>query len=257
MPSMMTTEKFDGTITTADQARKMCVIGNRMLANDRVLDAFGHVTVRNPERPDTFFISWATSPAFVTLDDLQLCDFDGNILSDDKRRPYGERILHARIFKARPDVNAVCHGHPSSLIPFFCTDTPLRPLTAGGALFFEGVPLLKEWDPESGVHIATIAAGDSLAEALGNGRAALIRSHGMVTVGDCVQILCTVSNSLVGTAATQYTVLQLGAEPFYLSAGEAEKAVETSLGAIGIERSWNYKVKHIKEIFPDIKDLFD
>ena len=257
MPSMMATEKFDGTITTAVEARKMCVIGNRMLADDRVLDAFGHVTVRNPENPETFFISWATSPAFVTMDDLQLCDFDGNILSNDTRRPYGERILHARIYKARPDVNTVCHGHPSSLLPFVCTNVALKPITAGGALFYDGVPLLKEWDPESGLHIATIAAGDSLAEALGGHRAALIRSHGMVTVGDCVQQLCTVSNSLVGMAASQYTVLQLGVEPFYIGKEEAEKAVEASLGAIGIERSWNFKVKRIKEVFPDIKDLFD
>ena len=257
MPNMMASEKYDGTIATAEQARKMCVIGNRVLAGEKVLDAFGHVTVRNPERPDTFFISWATSPAFVTLGDLQLCDFDGNILGGDSRRPYGERILHARIFKARPDVNAICHGHPTALLPFVCTDTPLKAATASGVYFYDGVPLMKEWDPESGLHIATVKAGDQLAAALGKGYAALIRSHGMVTVADCVQSLCNVSNALVDTAAIQYTLLQIDAAPFALSVQEAEKAMETATTAIGMERAWNFKVRNIKAIFPDISDLFD
>jgi ribulose-5-phosphate 4-epimerase/fuculose-1-phosphate aldolase len=250
---MMVTEKFDGKITTAEEARKMCVIGNRMLAQDKAMDAFGHVSVRNPENPNTFFISWATSPALVTLDDLTLCDFDGNILSNDSRRPYGERILHARIYKARPDVNAVCHGHPRPLLPFYCTGNPLKPIVGG--LFYDGVPMLNEWDPESGVHIATIDAGDSLAQVLGGGYAALIRSHGMVTVGDCVQQLVVVTNALIGLAESLYMVLQIGAAPYYVTPGQAQKSAEASLGAIGVERSWNYKLKYLKEVFPDIKDL--
>jgi ribulose-5-phosphate 4-epimerase/fuculose-1-phosphate aldolase len=250
---MMGTEKFDGSIATAEQARKMCVIGNRVLARDNVVDAFGHVSVRNPEKPGTFFISWATSPAFVTLGDLMLCDFDGNVLSEDSRRPYGERILHARIYKARPDVNAICHGHPKALLPFFCTGIPLRPV--GGALFYDGVPMLHEWDPESGAHIATVDAGDSLAQALGGELAALIRSHGIVTVGDCVQQLVVVSNALVGQAEALYSILQIGAAPYYISADQAKKSKEAALGAIGVERSWNYKIRNLKETDPDILDL--
>ena len=253
MPSMMATEPFDGTVTTAAEAKRMCVLGNRILAHDKAMDAFGHVTVRNPEDPNTFFISWATSPAFVTLDDLTLCDFDGNILSNDTRRAYGERILHARIYKARPDVNAVCHGHPRPLLPFYSTNIPLEPM--GGGLFYDGVPMLQEWDPESGVHIATIEAGDSLAEALGDGYAALIRSHGMVTAGDCVQQLVSVSNSLISSAEALYMVLQIGATPYRITPDQAQKSKTASLGAIGIERSWNYKLKNLKETDPDILDL--
>ena len=253
MPSMMGNEEYSGGIKTAAEAKQMCVLGNRMLAMAHILDAFGHVSVRNPERPDTFYISWATSPEFVTVDDLQLCDFDGNVLENADRRAYGERILHARIFKARPDVNAVCHGHPSSLLPFLCTDIPLEAVTAGGAIFYEGVPVLKEWDPESGLHIATIPAGDSLAETLGNKRAALIRNHGMVTVGEYVEQLVVISTALSGCAESLARLLPLGVKINYLSTEEAKLASEASLGAIGIERSWNYRLKKLKEMFPDLQ----
>ena len=254
MPSMMDSEPFDGTISTAEEARRMCVLGNRMLALDQVMDAFGHVTVRNPEDPNTFFIAWATSPAFVTLDDLLLCDFEGNILSKDTRRPYGERILHSRIYKARPDVNAICHGHPSSVQPFYCTNIPLIPV-GGGGIFIDGIPILEEWDPESGIHIATIDAGDSLAQALGGNRAALIRNHGIVTVGNCVQELVVVSNSLVKMAESLFRILQIGGTPIPVNPEIAKKSSERSLASIGIERNWNYKLRGIKAAYPDLYDM--
>jgi ribulose-5-phosphate 4-epimerase/fuculose-1-phosphate aldolase len=115
--------------------------------------------------------------------------------------------------------------------------------------------MLSEWDPESGVHIATIDAGDSLAQALGDGLAALIRSHGTVTVGDCVQQLVVVSNALVGQAEALYSILQIGAAPYYMSPDQAKKSKEVALGALGVERSWNYKIRYLKLTDPDIINL--
>ena len=255
MPSMMGRGKFDGAITSAEEAKKMCVLGNRICALDEVVDAFGHVTVRNPEKPDTFFISWATSPEFVTVDDLQLCDFEGNILNGDTRPAYGERILHARVYKARPDVNAVCHGHPASLMPFICSDIPYRPIGNGAALFADGVPLLVEWDPESGRGISTVAAADSLAEVLGHRRAALIDGHGIVAAEDCVQKLATVCSSLKSSAELLFKMLQIGATPKAVDPEAAKLTAMTSLGEVGINRSWNYKVRKAKEAFPDLAEF--
>lgn len=44
------------------------VIANRILAHEGVLDDFGRVAVRHPERPDRFFVS--RLPEIVTRDDL-------------------------------------------------------------------------------------------------------------------------------------------------------------------------------------------
>jgi ribulose-5-phosphate 4-epimerase/fuculose-1-phosphate aldolase len=254
MPSMMGNEKYNGAVNTAAEAKTLCVFGNRILAMEKILDAFGHVSVRNPENPNVFFISWATSPEFVTVDDLQECDFEGNVVDKAGRRSYGERILHARIYKARPDVNAVCHGHPSALLPYVCSDIPIKPVTAGGALFYDGVPVLKRWDPESGLHIATVSAGDSLAETLSGHRAALIRNHGMVAVGEYVQQMVVTAVTLAGSAEALTKVLQVTPDPRYLGAEESKQAAEVALGALGIERFWNYRVRKLKEAFPDLRD---
>jgi len=252
---MMASEQFDGTLKTAGEAKKLCVAANRILAFEKVLDAFGHVSVRNPENPETFFISWATSPEFVTLDDILECDLDGTVITNTARRAYGERIIHASILKHRPDVNAVCHGHPKSLYPFVCGDIPFLAITPGCAVFHEGVPMLKEWDPESGLHISTVSAGDSLAEALGQKRAALIRSHGMVVTGDYVQQMVLSSIALMEGADILWKVLAAGAVPTPLGDGEAKNAAGVALGALSVERAWNYRVIKLKEAFPDLKNM--
>ena len=255
MPSMMGRETYSGKITTAREAQIMCVLGNRICAMDEIVDAFGHVTVRNPENPDTFFISWATSPEFVTIDDLQLCDFEGNIQNQDPRPAYGERILHARIYKARPDINAVCHGHPDSLMHFICSDIPYTPVGNGAALFPDGVPLLTEWDPESGRGISTVSAGDSLANTLAHRRAVLIDGHGIVAVEDCVEKLVVVCSTLKSTAELLSRMLQIGATPQSVDPEALKLTAMTTLGAVGVNRAWNYKLRKVKEKFPDLMSL--
>ncbi len=42
------------------------VIANRVLARRGVLDAWGHVSVRHPERKDRFLLSRARAPALIT-----------------------------------------------------------------------------------------------------------------------------------------------------------------------------------------------
>ena len=253
--NMMDADVFDGTIKTADEAKKLCVAANRILALEKVLDAFGHVSVRNPENPETFFISWATSPEFVTIDDILECDLDGTVLTKSTRRAYGERIIHASIMRRRPDVNAVCHAHPATLFPFVCGDIPFQAVTPGCAIFHEGVPMLTQWDPESGLHISTASAGESLAKTLGQKRAALIRSHGMVVTGDYTQQMVLSSIALMEGADILWKVLAIGAAPRPLGADEAKNAAAVGLGAISVERAWNYRVVKLKEAFPDLCDL--
>ena len=61
MSLMISTKSFGGDARTAARARQMLVLANRVLANEGVVDAYGHVSIRNPEHPDTFFISRAIS----------------------------------------------------------------------------------------------------------------------------------------------------------------------------------------------------
>jgi hypothetical protein len=94
------------------------VVANHILTEQGALDAFGHVSIRHPTRPDRFLMSRSLAPALVTADDLIEYDLDGNPVDARGRASFLERFIHAEIYRARPDVQAVIHSHANAVIPF-------------------------------------------------------------------------------------------------------------------------------------------
>ena len=86
------------------------VVANRILANEGVVDAYGHVSMRDPGDPERFFLARSLAPQFVEAGDIMQFDLEGNALGGDARQPYLERFIHAAIFAARPDVMAGLPG---------------------------------------------------------------------------------------------------------------------------------------------------
>src|SRR3954452_7956262 len=82
------------------------VAANRILADQGVLDAYGHVSIRHPGNPDRYVISRAMSPANVSADDIMEFDLDSNLVDHRGCSMFLERFIHGEIYKARPDVNA-------------------------------------------------------------------------------------------------------------------------------------------------------
>ena len=91
------------------------VIANRILAREEVVDAYGHVSIRNPSNPHTFFIARSLAPELVTAEDIVELDLDGNPVNGDTRPLYLERFIHGSIFEKRPDVMAVVHAHAEEI----------------------------------------------------------------------------------------------------------------------------------------------
>ena len=120
-------EGYKGSARTAKEAVRQCVLANRILANENVVDAFGHVSVRNPENPGTFFQSRSVIPSMVTEADMLEIDLEGNVVTKTDARPYGERFIHSAILKARPEMNAVFHGHPHRSSRFRARASPSVP----------------------------------------------------------------------------------------------------------------------------------
>src|SRR5262249_62421570 len=87
------------------------VIANRILANEGVVDAYGHVSMRHPDHPERYLLSWSRSPELVERADIMEFTLDGNPVNDDGRAPYRERFIHRAIYEARPDMHAVVHAH--------------------------------------------------------------------------------------------------------------------------------------------------
>ena len=118
---------------TLKDLRRDLATAYRIVANEGILDAFGHISVRNPNNPQRYFLSRSRAPALVQPDDILEYDLDSNPIVPPMTRPYSERVIHGEIFKARPDVNAVCHHHAPSIMPFAISGVPLVPVFHLGA----------------------------------------------------------------------------------------------------------------------------
>lgn len=249
---MMSMEEYKGAPKTAQEAIDQVILANRVLSNEGVVDAFGHVSVRNPENAGSFFQSRSLSPELVTREDILEIDLDGTVLTPTPHKPYGERIIHAAVLKARPDVNAVFHGHPHSVLPFACTGTPIRPIVHFGCVFYDGIPLYDDYDVSSGMLISSPEEGERVARVLGSHRAMLMRGHGCVVVGENVPALVLASIYLRDNAAIQLEAVALGT-PKYLSYEEGRAATRVMLSSVPLERAWNYWVGRARKAMPDLR----
>jgi len=239
---------------TAAEAKKMVVLANRMLANEGVLDAMGHVSLRNPENPNTFFQARALAPIEVTEDDIIELDLEGNVVSKPAQRPYGERFIHSAILKARPDMNAVFHGHQSAVIPFTITNIPLRPISHLGSFLYQGAPVYEDYGAGTGMLINTKAEGERIAKHLGQYRVQLLRAHGCNIVGETLPRLVASAIYIGVNATVQSQTIAMGKEPKYLDPKEAKEAMEGALlGDSPLSRMWGHWTARAKMAFPDLR----
>jgi HCOMODA/2-hydroxy-3-carboxy-muconic semialdehyde decarboxylase len=161
------------------------VIANRTLAEHGILDAYGHVSVRSPQRPDRYLLSRALAPEIITTADIMEFTLESEPVDQRERELYSERWIHGELYKRRPDVNAVVHNHSPTVVPFTITpDVKIKPLTAVTSFIGLGVPTFEIRDFQIGSDIRVLSAklGQDLAGVVGDKPAALMRGHGAVVV---------------------------------------------------------------------------
>jgi L-ribulose-5-phosphate 4-epimerase len=149
----------------------------------------GHVSVRVPGDPAHFLMK-PHSVGFdeIAPDNILTIDLEGNVVAGTARR-HSEVFIHSEIYRARPDVNAVIHTHPTHSVAFSATGRAMRPLSQGGAAFADALPVYA--DTINLIRTPELGAG--VARALGPHRAVLLRSHGVVMTGASLQeavVLC-------------------------------------------------------------------
>ena len=199
------------------------VAANRILAQEQILDGFGHVSARNPRSADRFLLARSVAPELVTTADIMEYDLDGAPLDPRGRASYRERFIHSEIYRARADVNAIVHCHTPSLIPFGVSRVPLRPVYHQSAFVSEGIPVFEIRDAAgmTNMLIGDGPLGRALARTLGNKPAALMRGHGAVIVGDTIPTTVGRSVYLDMNARLQAQAMALGGPLTYLDAEEA------------------------------------
>src|SRR5947209_12305749 len=199
------------------------VVANRILAKEDVVDAYGHVSVRNPDNPKHFFLSRSVAPELVERDDIVELGLDGEPVREENRALYLERFIHAAIYEARPDVQSVVHAHAEDILPFgIAQATPLRPVIHAGSFIGPEVPV---WDiadrfGDTNVLVTNIEQGRDLAQCLGPNAVALMRGHGFASAARSLIEVVRLSVYLPRNARALMRAKQLGGEIKYLSQGE-------------------------------------
>jgi ribulose-5-phosphate 4-epimerase/fuculose-1-phosphate aldolase len=198
------------------------VVASRILADQGVVDAFGHVSIRQPANPNRYLMSRAIAPALVTADDIMEFDLDSNPVDQRGRGMFIERFIHGEVYKARPDVNAVVHSHSPGVIPFGVTQVPIRPVMHTGSFLYVGVPVweIRKAGGTTDMLVRNAELGKSLAETLGDKPVALMRGHGDVVVGPTVQRAVIRAVYTEVNARLQTIALSLGGPITYISAEE-------------------------------------
>jgi ribulose-5-phosphate 4-epimerase/fuculose-1-phosphate aldolase len=212
------------------------VVANHILANEGVLDGYGHVSVRNPADPTHYFLARAGAPALVTAADITEYTLDSEPLSKTAAAGYIERFIHGEIYKVRPDVMAIVHCHCSDVIPFAATTVQMQPMYHMGFFIAEGVPV---WDIGAAggadMLVRNNQLGRALAQTLGNKSAALMRGHGAAVAATSLHFVVGKAYYLNLNARLQMQALQLGGgKVTYLTAEQAKNSAQD------YERSWDF-----------------
>jgi HCOMODA/2-hydroxy-3-carboxy-muconic semialdehyde decarboxylase len=218
---------------------------SRILVDQGVFDAAGHVSMRHPGHPQRFLMSRSLAPALTQADDIMEFDLDCNACEDKRRSGFLERYLHGEIYKQRPDVMAVAHSHSPAVIAFGLTSTPMRAMYHNAAFLAGGVPVfdIRERFGATDIVISTAAKGAALAATLADKPVALLRAHGMVTVGPTLPVAIFRAIFTVTSASIQHQATALGGPIAALDAEEGRIADVVNVQTVG--RSWDLWKKRV------------
>lgn len=222
------------------------VHANRILAHQGVVDAYGHVSMRHPDKPDRFLMARSRSPELVTAPDILEYGLDGEPIDAGDTPVYLERYIHAGVYEARPDVNSVVHSHADELIPFTVTKVKLRAMFHTAARLGHDIPVwdIREKFGDTNLLVVNMAQGRDLAKTLGDNRVALMRGHGNVVATPDLRTTVTVAIQAQRNARLQMAAMLMG-EITYLSDGEIDVAgnLADKSRAVGHDRAWEYYVR--------------
>jgi ribulose-5-phosphate 4-epimerase/fuculose-1-phosphate aldolase len=143
----------------------------------------GHITVRDPEHTDCFWVNpFGTPFSHIRVSDLLLVSHTGEIVHGDYAVNQAAFAIHSGLHMARPDVIAAAHSHSLHGKAWSSLGRLLDPITQDACVVYDDHVLFDDYtgvvnDPEEGKRIAY---------ALGERSAAILRNHGLLTVGRTV-----------------------------------------------------------------------
>lgn len=225
------------------------VQANHILANEGVLDGYGHVSVRHDKRPDRFLISTLLTPMSVQAEHVMVLDLEGERAGGAEGTLTSERFIHSEIYRARPDVMAIVHSHSPGVIPFGVTRTRLRPIWHVSCfLGLCKVPLFDVRDTEGdGTNLLIVSRqrGKALADSLGAAPVVLMRGHGSTAVGATLRQAVFRAILTEENAKLQLESMKLG-KVQYLSRAESVAAAAFIETDFSMAKPWGYWLERLR-----------
>ncbi|HMK98838.1 MAG TPA: class II aldolase/adducin family protein [Acidimicrobiales bacterium] len=143
----------------------------------------GHITARDPQFPDRFWVNpFAVSFAHISVSDLICVDANGEVVEGTKPVNRAAFAIHSQVHAARPDVMAAAHSHSVYGKSWSALGRLLDPITQDVCAFYQDHGL---FDDYTGV-VIDLEEGKRIAAALGEHKAAILRNHGLLSVGHTV-----------------------------------------------------------------------
>ena len=225
------------------------VIANHILYDQNAVDGYGHISVRNPNNPNTFFLARSVAPSVVQVEDIMEFDMNGKALHGDMRVAYGERFIHSGILKNRPDINSAIHGHAAPILPYGLTGTTLKPVYHMSSFLGEGAPIFEirnvaKPNPDTDMFISNIELGNALSQTMGLQYFVLMRGHGYAAGADSIKKAVFRAVYAIQNASIQSEAMKMG-QVQYLTPGEAAISQETIEKTIG--RPWQLWSERVKK----------
>ena len=144
----------------------------------------GHITVRDPEFPDHFWVNpFGMSFRHIRSSDLLLVNHQGEVVIGSQPVNRAAFVLHSAIHQARPDVIAAAHAHSVNGKAFSSLGMALAPITQDACAFYGDHTLIAE---QGGAVVFEVEAGKEFASKFPTGKAAIHQNHGLFTVGQSV-----------------------------------------------------------------------
>jgi L-fuculose-phosphate aldolase len=223
-----------------DRLAEKLVQGCRVLADDGQGDLiWGHVSVRDPARPDHILMK----PAGIGLEEMSddaiiSVDLSGTRTSGERPR-HAEVFIHTEIMRARPEIQTVVHTHPPHAVAFSSLCRPLLPIGHEGAMFCDGLPV---FDRTSDL-IVSAELGETVAACLEGHNALLLRNHGIVTAGRSVEEAVMIAILLEKACKVQLLAEHAGGAKAATSLEEARIKRERIYGDASLRTAFEYCVR--------------
>ena len=145
--------------------------------------AAGHITARDPERPDHFWVNpFGMHFSLIRASDLILVNHHGDVVEGTMPVNAAAFAIHSQVHLARPDCVAAAHAHSLHGKAWSSLGRLLDPITQDACAFYEDHALFNDF---TGV-VLDLSEGKRIAEAVGSNKAAILRNHGLITVGASV-----------------------------------------------------------------------